>query len=386
MDLKYIYLHGGRIRTGLGLSLLLAASAAAAVPPSIQELVVSGGNRQLTVLSDLGLTNQIQTTTDFIQSNWVTVTSLVVTQSPYVVVDSVSPPGPQRFYRVMVPKGANVAPPNMAYIPAGDFEMGDTFAEGYADELPVHTVYVSAFYMDQFEVTLGLWTTVMNWSLTNGYSYDNPGSGKATNHPVMSIDWYDMAKWCNARSQLEGRKPAYYTDAGLTQVYQTGQAEPFVNWNAGYRLPTEAEWEKASRGGAAGHRFPWSDSDTISHSQANYYSDASYPYDVSPTRGYNPAFMDGGFPYTSPVGSFAPNGYGIYDTAGNVWEWCWDWAGDYPSVNQVDPHGPDSGSTRIGRGGNWNYFAEHCRNGYRFGNPPTYSATNIGFRTALPAP
>ena len=91
-------------------------------------------------------------------------------------------------------------------------------------------------------------------------------------------------------------------------------------------------------------------------------------------------------PYTSPVGSFAPNGYGLYDTAGNVWEWCWDWAGNYSTDPQTDPRGPDTGSTRVGRGGNWNFYAEHCRAAYRYGNSPDYIATNIGFRCALPAP
>jgi formylglycine-generating enzyme required for sulfatase activity len=273
----------------------------------------------------------------------------------------------------------------MVLIPAGIFEMGDTFSEGAYYELPLHSVYVSAFYMDKFEVTKGLWDQVRNWSLTNGYTFDYVGSGKAANHPVQSIDWYDMVKWCNARSEQEGRAPAYYTDSGMTQVYRTGQTAPYVNWNAGYRLPTEAEWEKASRGGAAGHRFPWTDVDTISHSQANYYSDPSYTYDVSPTRGFNPAFVDGVLPYTAPVGSFAPNGYGLYDMAGNVWEWCWDWAGDYPSDPQTDPRGPATGSTRVGRGGNWDYYAEHCRDSYRYGNSPDYTALNVGFRCALTA-
>ena len=312
--------------------------------------------------------------------------SLVVTQSPYRFVDTLTGPGPQRYYRVMAFNATNApnSPTNMALIPAGTFEMGDTFSEGATYELPVHQVYVSAFYMDKYEVTKALWDRVIAWQGGNGYTYDNPGSGKAPNHPVQSIDWYDMVKWCNARSEREGRVPAYYTDAALTQVYKTGQAAPFVNWNAGYRLPTEAEWEKADRGGASGHRFPWPDVDTISHSQANYFSDSSYAYDVSPTRGYNPAFNDGVMPYTSPVGSFAPNGYGLYDTAGNVWEWCWDWAGNYTALPQTDPRGPDTGSTRVGRGGNWNFYAEHCRAAYRFGNPPDYNATNIGFRCALP--
>lgn len=367
--------------------ILAALSPALAGPPMIAQLTVNGVHPQLSITSDLGVSNQIQTTTSLAQGSWVLLGSLVVTQSPYPFIDNLSLPAAQRFYRVLetVP-ATNPAPPGMVVIPAGAFEMGDSFAEGEYYELPVHSVYVSAFYMDRYEVSKGLWDQVKTWADTNAYTFDNPGSGKASNHPVQSINWYDMVKWCNARSEKEGRVPAYYTDAGLTQVYRTGQVAPYVKWNAGYRLPTEAEWEKGARGGATGHRFPWSDVDTISHSQANYYSATNYSYDVSPTRGFNPAFVDGVLPYTSPVGSFAPNGYGLYDMAGNVWEWCWDWAGNYTSDPQTDPHGPDTGSTRVGRGGNWDYYAEHCRNSYRFGNSPNYVATNIGFRCALPAP
>jgi formylglycine-generating enzyme required for sulfatase activity len=377
----------GAARLGV-LFLVGAITSSQAISPAISIINITSNGPQLVITSDVGATNQIQSASELSQPTWEVLTNLVVTKSPYLFVDLITPLGPQRYYRIVAFSGTNSqnAPVNMALIPAGTFEMGDSFNEGASYELPVHEVYVSGFYMDKYEVTKALWDQVVASNSGNGYAYDNPGSGKGPNHPVQSINWYDMVKWCNARSEMEGRAPAYYTDPGLTQIYKTGQVAPYVNWNAGYRLPTEAEWEKADRGGASGHRFPWSDVDTISHSQANYYSDPSYSYDVSPTRGFNPAFNDGTMPYTSPVGSFAPNGYGLYDTAGNVWEWCWDWAGNYSSDLQTDPHGPETGSTRVGRGGNWNFYAEHCRAAYRYGNSPDYTATNIGFRCALPAP
>ncbi len=368
------------------LLLMLFQPGTYAGPPAITNLVLLSAGPQLMISSDLGVTNQIQTAERLDQTNWIALTNLLVTQSPYAFLDRVSASVSQRFYRVLAISPANL-PPGMVVIPAGSFTMGDTFYEGASYELPLHTVYVSALYLDKFEVTKALWDQVLTWSLSHGYAYDNAGSGKAPNHPVQNLNWYDMVKWCNARSEFEGRTPSYYTDSALTQVYRSGLLAPFVNWYAGYRLPTEAEWEKSARGGASGHRFPWADVDTISHAQANYYSDSSmFSFDLGPEQGFNPAFVDGVTPYTAPVGSFAPNGYGLYDMAGNVWEWCWDWAGDYPSTAQTDPRGPDTGSTRVGRGGNWDYYPEHCRNSYRYGNSPDYFASNIGFRCALPAP
>jgi formylglycine-generating enzyme required for sulfatase activity len=217
-----------------------------------------------------------------------------------------------------------------------------------------------------------------------GYSFDNAGSGKAANHPVQTVTWYDVVKWCNARSQKEGKTPAYYTDAAMTQVYTNGQASPYVKWDRGYRLPTEAEWEKAARGGLSGKRFPWGD--TITHNQANYYSSTSYAYDTSSTRGYHPNYQAGGMPYTSPVDSFAANGYGLYDMAGNVWEWCWDWYSSsyYGSSPGTDPRGPASGSYRVFRGGGWYGSAWNSRSANRDDYYPTSRDYGIGFRPVLP--
>jgi formylglycine-generating enzyme required for sulfatase activity len=291
------------------------------------------------------------------------------------------------FYRVRgEPAPTNPpAPPGMVLISAGPFVMGDSFGEGWSEELPLHTVQVSAFYMDQFEVTKALWDEVRVWANTNGYDLGTIGLGKATNHPVHSVNWYDVVKWCNARSEKEERVPAYYTSAAQTTVYRTGQINvenDWVKWNAGYRLPTEAEWEKAARGGEAGRRFPWSDSDLIQHSRANYYSTTA-AYDTSATRGPHPTFATGGTPYTSPVGYFAPNGYGLYDMAGNVWEWCWDWSGSYSSASQSDPQGPTSGSNRVIRGGGWASYAIHCRSANRYYYYPSGRNFNYGFRVVL---
>jgi len=366
---------------------LAAGSTAQGAAPVITNLTMVGGVVQFGVASELGLTNRIQCCTNLGQPEWEVLTNLVVTQSPYWFVDAGAVGVLQRFYRVEALAGSAPPPPGMVLIPAGSFEMGNCMDpdEGESFELPLHEVYVSAFYMDRYEVSKALWDEVKGWNGGNGYVYENAGSGKATNHPVQMVNWRDCVKWCNARSQKEGLVPCYYNEEGLTTVYKSGTGTPYAKWDAdGYRLPTEAEWEKAARGGTPGHRFPWSDMDDITHSRANYWAGESYPYDQSYPAGDHPAFVDGVSPYTSPVGYFGANRYGLYDMAGNVTEWCWDWWSDtyYSSSPGTDPRGPTSGSIRVIRDGSWGSPAFYCRAAYRNNyNTPDDRYFDLGFRS-----
>jgi formylglycine-generating enzyme required for sulfatase activity len=277
----------------------------------------------------------------------------------------------------------------MALIPPASFTIGDTL-DGETDAIPTN-VYVSAFYMDTNLVSYSQWQSVYSYATSHGYGFDDAGSakGNAANQPVQMLDWYDVVKWSNARSQQAGLTPVYYTDAGLTRVYTNGDTDAvYPNWAAGgYRLPTEAEWEKAARGGLSGQRFPWGD--IISETNANYYgcsSGCGFSYDLGP-NGYNAVGEIGGLSYTSPVGCFAANGYGLYDMAGNIAQWCWDWyaAPRYPPgspyLGGTDPRGPVGHfNYRVLRGGSWADTANYSRCARRGGNNVPGTAVGVGFR------
>ena len=259
-----------------------------------------------------------------------------------------------------LPVVANLPPPpeGMVLIPAGTFQMGSEDEDAEADEQPVHTVYVDAFYMDIYEVTNAQYKAFVDanppwqkdkiderfhWgSYLNDWNGNNYPSGKA-DHPVTDVSWY--------------------------------AAVAYAQW-VGKRLPTEAEWEYAARGGLAGKKYPRGD--TITHADTNYWLDIGD---------------------TSAVGQYAANGYGLYDMAGNVWEWCLDaydadfYAASHNSQNPLAgaatikeildtftsiPNYP----SRVLRGGCWAADARSLRVANRFGDSPTYASDADGFRCA----
>jgi formylglycine-generating enzyme required for sulfatase activity len=250
-------------------------------------------------------------------------------------------------------------PAGMAFIPAGVFQMGDALAEGETDEAPVHTVYTDALYMDQTEVSWALWQEVRDWAVTNSYDlYLSEGEGNASNQPVHTVTWYEAVAWCNARSEREGLTPCYYTSGGAVFRVTLYASYAACAWSAnGYRLSTEAEWERAARGGPTGLRFPWGGA--IASTNANFAGTS-----------------------TCPVAVFDANGYGLHDMIGNVWEWCWDYYGGYSLDYASNPIGPtSSGDGRVLRGGSWEDSAWGVRVARRQYLNPEETFGVIGFRT-----
>lgn len=250
---------------------------------------------------------------------------------------------------------------DLVFIAGGIFLMGSPEDEPWrsADESE-HLVNVSSFYMSAYEVTQGEYEAVMGV---------NPSTFRGSDLPVEGITWYDAIAYCNARSELEGLTPAYTIDG------------EHVTWDRGadgYRLPTEAEWEYACR---AGTITPFNTETSISVDEANYWG--HYPYQIEENYFSQENLETKPGIYrerTLPVGSFAPNRWGLYDMHGNVGEWVWDAYGAYDETQESDPVGASSGAQRVYRGGAWNDFAKNLRSAYRAAMQPDLAAFNIGLR------
>ena len=298
-------------------------------------------------------------------------------------------------------------PDGYSFIPGGRFLMGDSNNDSnvFSVANPVHTVQLSPFFMKRFEMNNAEVRSIYQWArdnviltITSNGVLSTDGSTNfllalnrldteilysngvfsvkagRDNYPCVWISWYGSVAACNWLSQMKGKEPVYH----------------LTNWTAdfsknGYRLPTESEWEFAARAGYEGYRFPWGDTNIITHSRANDRSDSNYWYDVSPTRGFHPDYANLQ-PRSSPVGTFAPNNYGLYDMSGNIWEWCWDWYNRYPAAAQVDPTGPATGLFKTMRGGSWFTVTASVTVASRYPSiTPIRTLNDIGFRTVLPA-
>lgn len=240
--------------------------------------------------------------------------------------------------------------PGFVLVPAGTFTMGSPPDEPGRNYDPFETqrevTLTRDYLMGRTEVTWAQWNEVRDWALQHGYTDLPPGrnglegDGSGT-HPVTEVSWYDAVKWLNAWSEKDGLSPCYRlkNDTPYRRVYRTGEAELVCDFNAnGYRLPTEAEWERACRAGTTTAFY----SGPLVHVGRD-------PLDPNLDRIGWYAGNSGG--NTHPVGLKEPNAYGLYDVSGNVAEWCWDRKSPHAEDSAIDPTGPASGSTRVAKGG-----------------------------------
>jgi formylglycine-generating enzyme required for sulfatase activity len=245
----------------------------------------------------------------------------------------------------------------MVLIPPGEFLMGSVEKEGSEDEHPQHRVYVKAFYIDQHEVTNAQYRQFIEETKYREPDFRDNSYLNHPGQPVVGVSWDDAAA--------------------------------YAKW-AQKRLPTEAEWEKAARGGLEGKQYPWGDNfPDVSGYKANYYIIKSTPLDAAmlPSSFVGGNSAADGYQYTAPVGSFPPNGYGLYDMAGNISEWVADWYDEayYLSSPKQNPQGPQNGRYRVIRGGAWDEFAYDLRCANRDVGNPNKSYLHVGFRCAKDA-
>ncbi len=210
--------------------------------------------------------------------------------------------------------------PDMILVAGGEFTMGSE--DGNEDEEPVHGVGVSSFYLGRTEVSQALWESVMG---------SNPSENKNPAFAAGMVSWYDAVRFCNMLSKRDGLTPCY---SGMGEIVTCDFAAN------GYRLPTEAEWAFAARGGNASKGYRYAGSNSLD--EVGWYHDNC--------EGTEHA-----------IGLKRSNELGFFDMSGGQWEWCWDWYAEYPKGAQVDPRGPQDGETRIIRGGTWNIGAEGSR-------------------------
>jgi formylglycine-generating enzyme required for sulfatase activity len=272
--------------------------------------------------------------------------------------DPSAPSRGQRFYRaVSLPAPADT---NLVFIQPGSFTMGSPTneAERWPDEVQHFVTISRGFWMGKYLVTQRDYLSVAgsNPSFFNGIK-NGVDYGIDLTRPVESVSWFDATNYC-------------------TQLTQQERAAGRIPTNCVYRLPTEAEWEFACR---AGTRTAFYLGRGLNSGQANF--DGRYEYDSSVGSITNASGIH--LDRTTPVGSYAANGWGLYDMAGNVWEWCQDWYGPYPAGSVTDPQGAVTGSYRLIRGGYWFIDAVYCRSAYRSYYYPGFSYDYFGFRVLL---